>query len=357
MLPYQMIAGGTFTISETGGVASGVTVNCQSQDPPDFIIARAITGWGEANDAQSIEWWWQKSMAQGSAKGMLQSSAALNSPALTSTFLDSDGISTYDTFDPPTFSALAVTNISSANPAVVTVASTATLATGDIVRMYSGTKTVGPTYYDQIGGWDFRINVINTTTFGLTYLNSTGFTNSGGVAAAATGGVAQKIIQNGMYPRWRFITNITAAAQAVVTFSVDHDFTAGEIITLYVPTEFGMDEANGQQARVLSTTASTVTLDLNTVGFTTFAFPTSATALAGVSFPRAVPSSSGVVPLAGSATVPQQPPGTNLQDAFDNRGNRVIKFGAGLFNIASFVSDNNDVWEWRAYKYDQYNGN
>jgi hypothetical protein len=56
----------------------------------------------------------------------------------------------------------------------------------------------------------------------------------------------------------------------------------------------------------------------------------------------------------GSATIPQQPPGTNLLDSFDNRNTRIIRFGADLFNVASFVSDNGDVWQWQAFKYDDY---
>ena len=50
MLPYGMIAGGTFTIT----LNTPVEVSCVSQNPPDFIIAQSISGWGEANDAQGM---------------------------------------------------------------------------------------------------------------------------------------------------------------------------------------------------------------------------------------------------------------------------------------------------------------
>ena len=58
--------------------------------------------------------------------------------------------------------------------------------------------------------------------------------------------------------------------------------------------------------------------------------------------------------MAGSATVPQQPPGTNLLDAFDDRNTRIIRFGAALFNVANHASDDGDVWMWAALKYDSY---
>ena len=67
MLPFQMIAGGKFSLT-TANIASGLDLLCQSQNPPDLVVLRAITGWGEASDAQAIEWFWEKSMAQGSKK-------------------------------------------------------------------------------------------------------------------------------------------------------------------------------------------------------------------------------------------------------------------------------------------------
>ena len=88
MLPYQMIAGGTF--ATVGTPPAQVVVSCNSQNPPDFIITKSITGYGLANTAQSIEWWWENSMAQYTAKGIQQSSDATN-PALTSKSLSTLG--------------------------------------------------------------------------------------------------------------------------------------------------------------------------------------------------------------------------------------------------------------------------
>ncbi len=84
MLPFQMIAGGTYTVT-----GAAVQVELQSQDPPDFIVTKSITGWGEANDAQGIEWWWERSMAQGLARGINQTSSA--TPAMQSVAIAADG--------------------------------------------------------------------------------------------------------------------------------------------------------------------------------------------------------------------------------------------------------------------------
>ncbi len=351
MLPYQMIAGGKFTLS-TATIASGLDLYVNSENPPDYVVLRSLTGWGESSDAQAIEWFWERSMSQGAAKGILQSSEGSTPqlPAMTSYFISSNGISCYDTANPPTFAALAGTAISGiAGTFVVTMADTGTISVGDWVRLYN---VVGE---QQIAGYSFQVTAVTANTnITLGYMASSGMT----FAADATAVQVVKYIPSRMYPRWTYIANVTRASQAVVYFTGKNDYTPGEIVSFRVTSDFGMDELNNKRARVLSVTnsatVSSITLDLDTSGYTAFAFPTSANAADGSTPAVCVPSSSGVVPDAGSATVPQEPPGTNLRDSADNRNKRVIHLGPGLFNVASHGSDNGDVWLWQAYRYDSY---
>lgn len=358
MLPYQMIAGGRFTLN--ADTVTGVNVRLVGMADPDFIITRSITGWGEASQAQAIQWWWAKGMTQNSARGILQSSDATN-PALTSRILPAagstaDAISYFDTANPPTYAALTATTTNNTT-FVVAMASTAGLAVGDIVRMYSVTTM------QQISGLDFQITAITANvsiTLGMMATAVTAGANS--FAASGTAAQVLKFIPGRFYPRYRWIAGITRAAQARVYFTVAHDFTPGEFIGLRIPVQFGSGawtSINNRDFRVLSivntATESSVLLDLDTSGITSaFVYPTSAIAAAGTSPAVAVPSTSGVVPFNGSATVPQEPPGTNLQDAFDNRNVRYIRFGNDLFNTASFTSDASDVWMWQAFKNDDY---
>lgn len=350
MLPFQMIAGGRFTST----VSTAADVECISQNPPDFIIARnlgssASTGWGEASDAQAIEWFWEKSMAQDTAKGINQSSDASN-PAMIATFVSSDGIRTYDTANPPTYAGLATTAITgTAGTFIVTMANTGSIQVGDYVRLYGTTGEL------QIAGYTFQVTAVTSNvSITLGYMASSGMT----FAADATAGTVVKYIPQRYYPRWAYIANITRASQAVVSFTAKNDYTPGEYISLRIPSEFGSgawSSINNRAARVLSvtnsSTVSSVTLDLDTSGITSaFSYPTSAVAAAGVTPAVVVPSSSGVVPNAGSATVAQQPPGTNLLDTFDNRNTRIIHFGGSLFATGT----TGDVWMWQAYRYDDY---
>lgn len=351
MLPYQMIAGGKFSLT-TANIASGLDLVCQSQKPPDYIYLKAITGYGEASDAQAIEWWWERSMAQGSAKGILQSSEGSTPqlPAMTSYSISSNGISTYDTANPPTFAPLAYTNIAgNTGTFVVSMANTGSISVGDYVRVTTATGEL------QIGGLVFQVTAVTANvSITLGYMASSGIT----FAAASTGGFITKIIPNRFYPHWMYIANITQAAQAVVYFTTKNDFTPGEIVSFRVPSSFGMEEINNKQVRVLSVTnsatVSSIVIDLDTSGYTAFAFPLSASIVSVKSPAVVVPSSSGVVPFNGSATIPQEPPGTNLLDSFDNRNKQIVRLGAGLFNVSGHASDDGDEWLFQFFKYDDY---
>lgn len=357
-LPTSFIDGGRFSVSVSGGVAAAVNVACIGE--PDLIIAVAITGWGEASDAQAIEWWWERGMGNGYANGILQSSEGSTPqlPAMTSYRLPAtgttavDAISIYNTFDPPVYAGLATTAITSnAGTFICTMANTGSIAVGDYVKLYSTTGAL------QLSLATYQVTAVTAnTSITLGYVASSGITT----AAAATAGTVVKFIPGRMYPRRRFIMNITKAAQAVVYFSEKNDFSAGEIVSFRVPSQYGMTQINNKQVRILSVTnsasISSITLDLDTTGYSTFSLPTTAQAAAGVSPAVCMPSSSGIIPFNGSATVPQEPPGTNLQDAFDNRNVNLIRFGAALFNVSAHVSDDGDIWMWEAYKYDNYRG-
>ena len=333
MLPYSIVGGGSFTSDSTN--AKQVALS----DRPDLVWVRNRTAWGDDAAETSVESWWRYGMAAGEAQTTDQ---AVTSGILSSEAVTTGGFTFIDTANPPTFAALATSGTDvDKTTYVVAMANTGSIAVGDYVRLYGTTSML------QIAGYSFQVTAV-TTNVSITL----GYMASGGqvMAADATAGFVQKYIPNRMYPRWNYIANITAATQAVVSFTAKNDYTPGEILSFRVPSAFGMEQMNNVQARVLSvtnsSTVSSVTLDLDSSGYTTFAFPTSAVAAAGVSPAVAVPSSSGVVPDSGSATVPQIPEGTQLRDAFDNRNKYVLDMGANV------VTSSSAVYDWVAFKYD-----
>lgn len=337
MLPFQVIDGGSFTSDAT------LAKQLPLSDQPDLFWIRN-RNWGNDVAIAAVESWYRNGMASGTGQ---TSDQAVTTGALSTNVLTSGGFTFIDTAEPPVFAALAATAITGNTGAfVVSMASTANIHVGDWVLLYGTTGEL------QIAGYKFQVTAITAnTSITLGYMASSGIT----FAAAATAGFVKKYIPNRMYPRYSFIANITQATQAVVFFTGTNDYTPGEILSFRVPKEFGMQEMDLKQVRVLSVTnsasVSSVTLDLNSSGYTAFTYPTSAQALAGVSPAVAVPSSSGVVPFNGSATIPQQPEGTNLLDAFDNRNKYIMDIGSNV------ITSSGAIYDWMAIKFDRFNHN
>lgn len=362
MLPYQMIAGGRFSLSVTASVAKTVYVPCVSQNPPDLIVAQGITSWGRATNASAIQWWWEKSMGNGSGRGLLQSSAAIGSGAVTTYTLASgaNGISCFDTTNPPTFAGLASTTIDKTTW-VVTMANTGSIQVGDFVRV------INPAAMQQAGGITAQVTAVTVnTSITLGYI-ATAVTAGANFTSNATSSTIIKYIPQQFYPKEAQVIHVTQATQGKVYFARPNSFTVGEAVDFNIPSTYGMTQLtflarnSSGPARVLavtnSATESSITLDVDTSGFTAFAYPTSAGSAGKASPPFCFPAGSLVVPISAANTNPVQPPGTNLLDAFDNRNSRIIQFGSGLFSISSFASTDGDVWQWTAYKYDDYSTN
>lgn len=348
MLPYEMMAGGSFTLVNK---LKPFDLNLISQNPPDHIVVRNRTGWGKAAQSTGIiQFEWFRGMAQGTSQGLSQTTAtgALTATVNTAAGVASDGISTYDTANPPSFAPLAATTVTAANPAVVSMVETGTIAVGDFVRMIN---VVG---MEQISGMVFQVLAVTNDTSITLDLDASGF------AAPGTAASVRKLIPSRFYPRYGIITGITQANPCVVSVTTDSDFTIGEEVSFRIPpstsspafsTMSQLNNLKGVVTAVTPSTASTqstVTVNIDTSGFTAFVLPTSAQAAAG--------STGGIVSLivpAGSGVIPNQnPPGMNILDAFDNRNTRVIHIGASLFAAAN----NLDIFDWVAYKYSQYNG-
>lgn len=106
-------------------------------------------------------------------------------------------------------------------------------------------------------------------------------------------------------PNLQYITDITQAATALVTFAGNHNFTVAEWIGFRIPPANGMIQLNNQKGQIISITSNTVTIAVDTSNFYPFIY---------VQDPQvpcvAVPVGSGVIQ--GTTTV-------TLEDAFDNQ--------------------------------------
>lgn len=249
---------------------------------------------------------WAQGMANGSGVYVQKTNGAATLQAWNSTATNGFSELTGGG-DVPLGAAVAITAITNANPAVASTATT--VPVGSIVRVYGTTGML------QIAGMDFTVTAENA---GVS--NSYGYLNAAGFGAAATAGFYRLVPADPIfYPRRRFITSITQAASAVITLSVTHQYTVGQQVRIIVPVGFGMVEMNGLLGTItaINTATNTITVNINSTGFTAFAFPTSAVAAGGITFAQ-------VVPVGEAATVPYQ---GLLDDATDNRSFRGIRVG------------------------------
>ncbi len=352
---YASTVTGTVTQASTAAVinipipGSGDLIKFEIWDETQFGLTSSNT--------DMLSAWWFKDMTAGSA--YVQNRVSGQASAVTTNMVTTNGFTLIDPNSTPQLQAVKTHSgagtITSADPAVVTVTSHG-YSNGDVVRIYNTTGLL------QIAGWDFTIGNVMTNSFTLAYLDTT-LTNLTGTATAVS---VQKLNYGSLYTPSRYrITNVGTATSlgvsgagnsSIITMAVAHNFTVGQAVRIYVPTAFissgtnvfsnpgNIGTATTSQLIVAATItaintndasslANTITVNINSTG-TTFQWPTSATAAAGVNFPF-------VEPVGEAATVPYQ---NLLDDRTQNVGNVVMQLGSNVYGVAS------DVIRWIAYR-------
>jgi hypothetical protein len=69
------------------------------------------------------------------------------------------------------------------------------------------------------------------------------------------------------------IAAITNANPMIVTTANPHGYVAGMEVTFLIPTMFGMQQLNNLVGQVIALTTDTLTIDINSLNFGTFAYP------------------------------------------------------------------------------------
>jgi len=223
---------------------------------------------------EGVEYYWQRGFPFES-RYLYYKSNATNADNLIQYRIDG-GFTFVDTTSNPigdlNNGSTGISNISNANPPVVTVGSTTDMLPGNVVRIYN---VVGA---QQLGGIDFTIGygTFSGTSFSLDYMSAIA------TAASPGAGASFRVIQFDpiFYPRRRYITKITRASQAVVTLSVTHQYQVGQAVRFVIPAVYGMPQMDGLLGTIVaidtSTTAvtgNTITVDIDSSTFSSFAFP------------------------------------------------------------------------------------
>lgn len=345
-MPFTIITGDTFT-------STGVGVKINLPSSADYfktwnITQMALTG----TVCVAAEWFGPKFGAGASpANDGLRWRKAGSSAILIDTFSTataSDGF-TYVTTSPNVEAQApnAITAISAANPAVVT--QTNTYSNGDFIRIYSTTGDL------TIGGMVFQISSVSGAGYTLLGLANV----AGNGLAAATAGFTRRVSKNAAVdPEFLYITNISKAAQAVVSTSVDPSafYVVGNKIHFSVPASFGMTQINQLTGTIVAVNAVgasgsigayNLTVDIDSTAFTTFAFP--ATTLS--------PTTQLFATLSPAGSQTSFNPNTLVQTGYEFQK---TPFHTGQFTpymflgggAASPAGANADVINWAAYKFE-----
>lgn len=309
------------TIVQQGRFTStGENTFLQLRGDVDWIRVYNTTVMDAAGGGDLAEAYWQRGMDTGFGYVKEATIGALVPDALTT------GFTLFDSSDQsPNVLNTTVTAVSTAATPLVSAASTAGLQDGDIVRMINVTGA------QQLGGIEFTIgNLVANTEFELSYMSTLG-------GAGTTGSFRRIPYDPIYYPSFRYITAITQAANAVITLSVDHNYTVGQEVRVTVPDVYGMSEISGYRFTIvdIDTTNNTITIDCNTSAFTAFAFP----ATAAVPFSPAIVTPVGETAAGAYANL--------LDDATENISTIGIELAAGALEPAGQA---NDVIYWVAGK-------
>jgi len=343
MLPYSFIGSWTYT-----NAATPVAQNIPMTAKPDWVFVKDLTNWGaQSTAANPIYAEWFSSMAQGSYLALGQTSNTTSAITTYPSQGTSGGFTFIDQAHPPVFTKVSMSAINGTT-FVVSTANTTGISVGDFVRLIAVTGALqisGPNLYQVTA-----VSAGSSITLGF----GASAASAGLVVANGTTGFIQKVYPSQFLPNTLPVAYITQASQAVVYFFRQNPYSPGELVDFQIPTPYGMTQLSNLTgkagsgpftnnpagaARILSVTnsatVSSITIDVDTTGFTAFQFPTSALFAGGASPAVCMPAGSGVVPLNGSATIPASPPGTNLVDAFDNKSQYIMNIGLSAVGVAS----------------------
>ena len=339
-----------FTGTNQGRFTStGAAVTLQLRSDLDWLWVYNQTQQYAAGAGQAVECYWQRGFTQG--RGTEYTKTAVTGALVSSQIAATAGFYLIDSSVNIPGPSTALTGITAntgafTSPQILTgntngLPVTAVVGANNpagIVRVF---RTVGAV---QLAGLDFSVaNVVSNTSLDLIYMDSIVNANPGA-------GTYRVIPFNPLYyPRNRYITKISQAVQAIVTLSVTHGYTVGQQIRFIVPTvtaaAYGMTELNGLQATIVAIgtadtdgATNTITVDVDTTGFTAFAFPLTAD-------PGFTPAQ--IVPI-GANTAEGLSQNVNiLADATVNQGYLGILLQGGANSPAGVA---NDVIYWVAGK-------
>jgi len=260
------------TIIQQGSFTSdGTDKILQLRSDVDWIKVYNLTNIAASTQWAGCTWYWQREMAQDDAITEFHAAASQVTSMSTSAIgYNSEtyrGITLIDSSDRTPGAEVAMTAGTNTTTPVYSTADTGNMITGSIVRIQNTDQA-------NLNGLDFTVDTVTAdTSFALANTLAT----APGIIAGANGTyrlIAQNAtIYNMFYPQTRVISAISQATSGVVRTLVDHAYTVGQKVKFSIPSGSGMVELDGQTATITAVTTDTFTINIDTSGYTAYAFP------------------------------------------------------------------------------------
>lgn len=266
---------------------AGNQVVIQIPSAADWVIVRNFTesgiagtngAWLNGNDNAfiGVEFYWQRGMLPGTAfvKYYSDGTAVLNGDTLIN-----GGFTIYDPTGqqagsgPLLGAPVATTGTTNATRPVVSTGDTSGIVPGTVIRMSN-------TGQNDVDGIDMVVSAVTTNTnFTLLYASNALANVPGAVGAAGFYRIVY--YPSYWYPKRRVVTDISQAANAVVSTALEHSMTVGQAIRFNIPSVAGMIQLNPTTANqyLYATVVAVIdpynfVIDTNTLAFTAFHWPT-----------------------------------------------------------------------------------
>lgn len=368
MAEYSRLAKGKFTST---GAAKVINLPFQ----PDAVEFWNFSAAGTPAQNGVPYAYWDVLMGQGTATAQYFNAT----PVLSTGNVTANGISTFSGGQLLQYgSALTVSSITKASPAVVTTSTDHGFASGDVV-IFEGLFESTTTGMPQINGIPFTVTVTGATTFTIPWnTNQSQYT---AISGAATGTPrCKKVLYPYLYfPGQTFISAITTGATTTIDTTSAHNFVVGQEVAFRIPSQWGTTELNSLPNTltpgspvygyvVTVTDYNTVVVNIDSSAYTAFNSNQTVASVPGLSYPQIVAvgdvNTGGVAISSGSALYPspQYMPistttvntinGPAIRGAFVNNTAQGFIIGAGaLTGLAStvLVGANGNTIYWRAY--------
>lgn len=378
MTEYSRMAKGNF-------VATGTSAYVNLPFQPDFVEIWNYSNIKTAGASLVTRAWWDATLLDGSNNPTMIEGYNAGSATVFDTIL-TGGIKPFNAgiafqFGPVYNHAVGDFAFTKASPAQITTTVAHGLISGDVV-IFQNLAQTATTGMQQIAGIPFVVTVTSPTVFTIPYDTSgSNFTVFNSATSTNNVGSWKQVLFPALYaPSVSFITGITTGATTVIALSMPGNYSVGQEVAFRVPSVWGTTQLNSLPnifipgspvygfvtAVSASLTTPTITVNINSTGYTAFVPNQPFASYPGEKFPQVVPvgdANSGSLQTnflspnvwnGTSNALAHSINGPAVAGAFINNTSQGFFIGAGVGNIdASFqILAATNIIEWRAFLHD-----